>query len=107
MEQRPLMLQEFIGPLSLCSNTMQDQYKEYQKFTDMITGDGKRRADIEAKLKGEDDDGDPKKKKKERNEENLSQTTIFSNIDSLFKTFKIPFDLQIEYMGFWGFGSNT
>ncbi len=29
MEQRPLTLQEFIGPLSLCSNTMQDQYQEY------------------------------------------------------------------------------
>jgi hypothetical protein len=26
MKQRPLMLQEFIGPLSLCSATMQDEY---------------------------------------------------------------------------------
>jgi hypothetical protein len=63
MEQRPLTLQEFIGPLSLCSNTMQDQYKDYQKFTDFITDDGKRREKLEALLKGEDDDGDPKKKK--------------------------------------------
>lgn len=29
MEQRPLTLPEFIGPLSLCANTMQDQYKSY------------------------------------------------------------------------------
>jgi hypothetical protein len=59
------MLQEFIGPLSLCSNTDKDQYQDYQKFTDFITDDGKRRAALEAALKGEDDDGgDPKKKKK-------------------------------------------
>jgi hypothetical protein len=41
MEQRPLTLQEFIGPLSLCANTMDDQYADYKKFTDFITGDGK------------------------------------------------------------------
>jgi len=29
MKQRPLMLQEFIGPLSLCSATMQDEYQEF------------------------------------------------------------------------------
>lgn len=66
MDQRPLMLQEFIGPLSLCSNTDQDQYKDYQKFTDYVSGDGSRRAALEAALKGEDDDGDPKKKKKKK-----------------------------------------
>ena len=66
MEQRPLMLQEFIGPLSLCSNTMSDQYQDYQKFTDFITGDGSRREKLEAALKGEDDDEDPKKKKKKK-----------------------------------------
>ena len=60
------MLQEFIGPLSLCSNTMQDQYQEYQKFTDFITGDEKRRKDFEMAQKGEEDDGDPKKKKKKK-----------------------------------------
>ena len=52
--------------MSLCSNTMQDQYKEYQKFTDFITGDGARRDALEVALKGEDDDGDPKKKKKKK-----------------------------------------
>ena len=63
MEQRPLTLQEFIGPLSLCANTMSDQYKDYQKFTDYITEDGARRERLEAALRGEEDDGDPKKKK--------------------------------------------
>ena len=36
----------------------------FQKFTDDISGDGKRRAEIEAALRGEDGDADPKKKKK-------------------------------------------
>jgi hypothetical protein len=57
MKQRPLMLQEFIGPLSLCSATMQDEYQEFQKFTDFITGDGARREKIEAALRGDDDGG--------------------------------------------------
>jgi hypothetical protein len=30
MEQRPLSLPEFIGPLSLCANTMDDQYDEFK-----------------------------------------------------------------------------
>ena len=30
MEQRPLALSEFIGPLSLCASTMDDQYDEYK-----------------------------------------------------------------------------
>ena len=75
MEQRPLALPEFIGPLSLCASTLDDQYDEFkvrlfhvrlmyiQKFTDEISGDGKRRKEIEAALKGEDGDNDPKKKK--------------------------------------------
>jgi len=42
---------------------MDDQYEEYKKFTDFVTGDDKRRAKLEAALKGEDDGGDPKKKK--------------------------------------------
>ena len=62
MKQRPLVLQEFIGPLSLCSATMQDEYQEYQKFTDFITGDGARREMIEAALRGEDDAGGGKGK---------------------------------------------
>ncbi len=66
MEQRPLTLPEFIGPLSLCANTMQDQYKSYQKFTDYITEDGVRREKMLALLNGEDDDNDPKKKKKKK-----------------------------------------
>lgn len=45
---------------------MQDQWDEYAKFTDFITGDGKRREAIEASLRGDNDGGggDPKKKKK-------------------------------------------
>lgn len=39
IEQRPLTLPEFIGPLSLCAATMDDQYESYKDFTDMITGD--------------------------------------------------------------------
>lgn len=66
MEQRPLSLPEFIGPLSLCSSTLDDQYDEFKKFTDDISGDGKRRAEIEAALRGEDGDADPKKKKKKK-----------------------------------------
>ena len=30
MEQRPLSLPEFIGPLSLCAATMDDQYDDYK-----------------------------------------------------------------------------
>jgi hypothetical protein len=66
MKQRPLMLQEFIGPLSLCAATMQDEYQEFQKFTDYITGDGARREKIEAALRGEDDAGGDKKGKKKK-----------------------------------------
>ena len=63
LDQRPLTLAEFIGPLSLCGCTLDDQWVEYKKFTDFITGDGKRREQIEAMLRGEDGGGDPKKKK--------------------------------------------
>jgi hypothetical protein len=66
MKQRPLMLQEFIGPLSLCSSTMQDEYQEYQKFTDFVSGDGSRREKIEATLRGEDDGPGGKKDKKKK-----------------------------------------
>ena len=66
MKQRPLMLQEFIGPLSLCASTMQDEYQEFQKFTDFVTGDGARREKIEAALRGEDDGGGDKKGKKKK-----------------------------------------
>ena len=66
MKQRPLVLQEFIGPLSLCASTMQDEYQEFQKFTDFITGDGARREKIEAAIRGEDDGGGDKKGKKKK-----------------------------------------
>ena len=63
LEQRPLTLAEFIGPLSLCGCTMDDQWKEFQNFTGFISGDDKRRQTIEAAQAGEDGGGDPKKKK--------------------------------------------
>jgi len=43
---------------------MDDQYDDFKKFTDFISGDEKRRAEIEAALRGEDGDVDPKKGKK-------------------------------------------
>jgi hypothetical protein len=38
-KERPLTLPEFIGPLSLCASTMQDQYEDFQKFTEYISDD--------------------------------------------------------------------
>lgn len=45
---------------------MQDQWEDYKKFTDYITGDQKRRDAIEAALKGDDGDANPKKGKKKK-----------------------------------------
>jgi hypothetical protein len=45
---------------------MQDEYQEFQKFTDFLTGDGARREKIEAALRGEDDGGGDKKGKKKK-----------------------------------------
>lgn len=62
-----MTLPEFIGPLSLCANTMDDQYDEFKKFTDYITGDGARRDKLEAAAAGDGDgEGGPKKKKKKK-----------------------------------------
>ena len=63
MDVRPLGLAEFIGPLSLCASTMDDQYDEFRTFTDNMTGDKKRRDEIEAVLKGDSGDANPKGKK--------------------------------------------
>lgn len=54
LKSRPLTLAEFIGPLSLCSCTMTEQWEEFKKFTDYITYDGARREKLEAQLRGED-----------------------------------------------------
>ena len=64
-DQNPLALPEFIGPLSQCSNTMDDQYEELKGFTDKITGDKARRDKLEAAAAG-DGEGGPKKKKKKK-----------------------------------------
>ena len=63
-DQNALALPEFIGPLSQCSNTMDDQYEELKGFTDKITGDKARRDKLEAAAGG--DDGAPKGKKKKK-----------------------------------------
>ena len=44
---------------------MQEQWEDFKRFTDIITGDGKRRELIEAQLRGDDAGAaDPKKGKK-------------------------------------------
>ena len=69
LEQRPLALSEFIGPLSLCGCTDKEMNEEYKKFTDIITGDKARRDKELKELMGDDDDkgkkgkGPAKKKK--------------------------------------------
>ena len=63
-DYRPLTLAEFIGPLSLRQNTMDDQYEEIKAFTDTITGDKKRRDKLAKELAGDDGDSKDKKKKK-------------------------------------------
>jgi len=61
-----LTLPEFIGPLSLCANTMDDSYEEFLKFTDYITGDGARREKLEAAAAGDGEEGGGKDKKKKK-----------------------------------------
>jgi len=63
-EQKPLTLAEFIGPLSQNPPTMDDQYESLKGFTDLITGDAKRRAALEAPP--DEDGGGGKKKKKKK-----------------------------------------
>lgn len=46
MDERPLRLPEFIGPLSQCANTMEDQYEDFRTFTDFVSGDAARRKAI-------------------------------------------------------------
>lgn len=60
-EQRPLTLSEFIGPLSLCPNLLDDQQLELEKFTDTITGDLKRREDEKKQNEEGGEAGDAKK----------------------------------------------
>ena len=59
-----MKLAEFIGPLSMTSCTTNDQWEEYKKFTDFITGDEKRRKDIAAALNPDEDGGGAKGGKK-------------------------------------------
>jgi AAA+ superfamily predicted ATPase len=64
-DHNPLTLAEFVGPLSQCNNTMDDQYQELKDFTDFISRDGERRKNLEKEQAGEGGgDGKPKPKKK-------------------------------------------
>ena len=68
LEQRPLTLSEFVGPLSYTHLTLADEYSEYAKFTDLVTGDGARREAIKAQLAKEAAarEGVKKEKKKKK-----------------------------------------
>ena len=63
LDVKPLALNEFIGPLSLCGCTDQEANEEFKKFTDIITGDKKRRDEILKALNP--DEGDEKAKGKQ------------------------------------------
>ena len=60
-----MKLTEFIGPLSQCANTMEDQYEDFRLFTDFVSGDTARRKAISQALAGDDgEDAGAKGKKK-------------------------------------------
>lgn len=66
MDQRPLTLAEFIGPLSLCGNTMDDEYQDWVALTDDLSGDLKRRKALAIAAAGDGDAGGAKKDKKKK-----------------------------------------
>ena len=66
LDERPLKMTEFIGPLSQCANTMEDAYDEFKTFTDYVSGDQERRKKIEKAMKGEETVKDDKKTKKKK-----------------------------------------
>ena len=58
-----MSLAEFVGPLSLCGCTMDDQWKEFQNFTGYITGDDLRKAKLEQANETGEGGSDPKARK--------------------------------------------
>jgi len=66
LDDRPLKMTEFIGPLSQCANTMEDQYDDFKTFTDYVSGDQDRRKKIEKAMKGDEVKGDDAKKGKKK-----------------------------------------
>ena len=64
LDVRPLSLQEFIGPLSLCSQTMADQWADLKKFTSQITGDEQRLKLLRQQIDPDEGGDNPKKGKK-------------------------------------------
>ena len=59
-----MTLAEFIGPLSQCGATMDEQYEILKTFTDDITGDKKQREKLKALAEGDDGAAGTKKKGK-------------------------------------------
>lgn len=66
IENRPLQIAEFIGPLSLTSTSLDTDYESFSKFTDYYTGDGDRREKLLKALNDDDDSGGKDKKKKKK-----------------------------------------
>lgn len=65
LDQRPLKVSEFIGPLSTSAvMATPEQHEIFDGFIDMMTGDTKRRNDLTALANGEGGDGDDGKKGK-------------------------------------------
>eukprot|EP00826_Nyctotherus_ovalis_P053990 TRINITY_DN704_c0_g2_i7.p1 TRINITY_DN704_c0_g2~~TRINITY_DN704_c0_g2_i7.p1 ORF type:complete len:828 (-),score=357.22 TRINITY_DN704_c0_g2_i7:684-3167(-) len=63
LKNRPLLLSEFIGPLSATYTTSAGEYQAFKTFYDKVTGEFKRR-EAEAKAKGQATDDKKKKAKK-------------------------------------------
>lgn len=63
MYKRPLREDEFIGPLSMCPRTFEEDAKAFRDFTATVTGLDKRRKAEKKRREGGDDDGGGKGKK--------------------------------------------
>lgn len=66
VDNRPLNIAEFIGPLSLTSTSLDTDWESFTKFTSYITGDGDRIEKLKKLMAGDDDDDAKGKKKKKK-----------------------------------------
>jgi IQ and AAA domain-containing protein len=67
LDERPLEIKEFIGPLSYCDYNHWESNEEFRNFTDIITGDRLRRKKLMKEQEaGKDEDAARKKKKPKR-----------------------------------------
>lgn len=64
LQTRPLVLQDFIGPLSLYQGTTDVEYEAHEKYTTYITSF--KKPSLEANLEADNAGNDPKKKKKKK-----------------------------------------